>query len=349
MTAMGSVGNPGATGPVVSVIIPVYNQQQYVRECIESVLAQTLEDIEVICVDDGSTDATPEILAQMAAADPRLVVLARPHSNAGQARNAGLKIARGEYLSFLDSDDLFAPAMLETLVAKAEEADADVVVARWSVLDSATGKKSDADWFWAGKKFGEPVMAPGLRQSLFTDFVGWSWDKLVRAELVASKGLEFQSIASTNDACFVYMALILANRIVVLPDHFVTHRTSVAGSIEATRAWSNFFAAAEEIATQLRARGLWSDYADSHATWLAERCLWDARTLPSAQRREVIAYANDVVRPQLHTKLRPATRIFFVLIHRAWTRRILEFVIGLGWIENVAVKLKRSLLARSIQ
>ena len=86
----------------VSVIIPVYNVEQYLRECLDSVLGQTFRDIEVICVDDGSTDNSLSVLKDYTHADSRVRVVAAPHANAGAARNIGYGLSNGKYLLFLD-------------------------------------------------------------------------------------------------------------------------------------------------------------------------------------------------------------------------------------------------------
>ena len=121
--------------PMVSVIVPVYNAEKYIRQCADSILTQTRKDFELLFVDDGSTDSSPEILREYAGADPRITVIRKEHSNAGAARNLGLDSARGEYLLFLDADDFFEPVMLEGAVARAEQTRADVVVfnaRRWN-------------------------------------------------------------------------------------------------------------------------------------------------------------------------------------------------------------------------
>lgn len=94
-----------AAQPLVSVIVPVFNAERFLRECLDSVLAQTLREIEVICVNDGSTDASPQILAEYAARDSRVRVTNLENGGVGNARNVGMRAARGEFLSFLDSDD----------------------------------------------------------------------------------------------------------------------------------------------------------------------------------------------------------------------------------------------------
>ena len=116
-----------AAEPLVSVIIPVYNAAKYLRETLDCVCNQTLRDIEIICVDDGSTDDSPGILQEYAARDGRFRILQQKNQYAGVARNNGMAVARGKYLSFLDADDLFAPDMLEKMSARAEETGADLV------------------------------------------------------------------------------------------------------------------------------------------------------------------------------------------------------------------------------
>ena len=109
--------------PKVSVIIPVYNVEKYLGPCLDSILGQTLNNIEVICVDDGSTDRSLDILREYEKRDARVKVLTQPNTNAGAARNKGIQQARGEYLSFLDSDDHFDPTMLEKCAARMDQTD----------------------------------------------------------------------------------------------------------------------------------------------------------------------------------------------------------------------------------
>ena len=99
-------------GTKVSVILPVYNVSDYLRQCMDSIVGQTLKDIEIICVDDGSTDDSLAILKEYEAKDQRVKVIQQANAGAGAARNKGLEIATGEYLSFLDSDDFFEPDMV---------------------------------------------------------------------------------------------------------------------------------------------------------------------------------------------------------------------------------------------
>lgn len=111
----------------VSVVIPVYNVEKYLAECVDSVLGQSYQDYEIILVDDGSPDNCPAICDSYAARDPRVRVIHRENGGLSAARNTGLAAARGEYIYFLDSDDYIEPTALADLVATAQQEQADVV------------------------------------------------------------------------------------------------------------------------------------------------------------------------------------------------------------------------------
>ena len=114
--------------PKVSVIIPFYNRKKHVKECINSVLKSSLKLIEIICVDDGSTDGTTELLEKIQVTDHRIILVKTEHRGAYEARWAGLRYARGDYIHFMDSDDLIVPTAYEELYNIANENDLDLLV-----------------------------------------------------------------------------------------------------------------------------------------------------------------------------------------------------------------------------
>ena len=97
--------------PKISVVVPVYNAEEYLKESLDSIVNQTLKDIEIICVNDGSTDSSLQILQQYAAKDNRITILSQPNSRLGATRNAGITVAKGKYITFLDADDFFELTM----------------------------------------------------------------------------------------------------------------------------------------------------------------------------------------------------------------------------------------------
>ena len=124
----------------VSVVMAVYNAERYLRQALGSVCAQTLKEIEIICVDDGSTDGSMEILKEFAGQDDRIKILQHLEKTDGAAaaRNMGLQAAKGEYLSFLDADDWFEPDMLEKAYEKASLQELDVLIFDAYVYREAT-------------------------------------------------------------------------------------------------------------------------------------------------------------------------------------------------------------------
>lgn len=123
--------------PLVSLLVPIYNVERYLRECLDSAKNQTLKDIEIICINDGSTDSSPDIIREYMAADQRFRMIDKPNSGYGSSMNMGLKEATGKYVGILESDDFFEPNALEALFNAAERHNAQVAKANfwfyWSV------------------------------------------------------------------------------------------------------------------------------------------------------------------------------------------------------------------------
>ena len=212
--------------PLVSVIVPVYNAERYLRQTLDCICNQTLRNIEIILVDDGSTDSTPSILQDYAAKDTRIILLQQEHEYAGAARNKGMAIARGKYYSFLDADDLFESGMLEKMVERAEVTCADMVLIK-------------ADTFWEEGNFSPmPYQLKGLypegvnkysfnvaseMPQLLVAFQPWAWDKLFRAEYIQSLKLSFGTTHRVNDILFVYPATAFARVASIIDDEILAH------------------------------------------------------------------------------------------------------------------------------
>lgn len=113
--------------PLVSVIVPVYQTEKFIAECMDSILCQTYRNIEIILVDDGSTDTCPRLCDCYAEDNPNVRVIHKENGGLSSARNAGIDVAKGEYLTFVDSDDVIAPDMINTMVCLAVRENADIV------------------------------------------------------------------------------------------------------------------------------------------------------------------------------------------------------------------------------
>ena len=118
----------GSNAPLISVVVPVYKVENYLDRCVESLLAQTYQNLEIILVDDGSPDSCPALCDEWGKRDEHIVVIHKPNGGLSDARNAGVLAAHGDYIGFVDSDDYVAPDMYESLYAHLVEADADVSI-----------------------------------------------------------------------------------------------------------------------------------------------------------------------------------------------------------------------------
>ena len=207
----------------VSVIIPVYNVETYLRQCLDSVVNQTLRDIEIICVDDGSTDGSAAILREYADKDSRVRVLLHEHTNAGDARNAGMAVATGEYLGFVDSDDWCELTLFEKAYAKAKTENADVVTWLFTTYNEAIGRCGVARVF-------ESKMNP------FAPVAYAPWQRIIRRSFVVEQKISFQSIERSNDVYFCCMSLVLAQKQVQLPEVLYFYRTGTGVNLQANNA-----------------------------------------------------------------------------------------------------------------
>ena len=283
--------------PVVSVVIPAYNASRYVAQTLQSVCDQTLDDIEVIVVDDGSTDETAAIVAGFCERDARVRLLSQPNSHAGVARNRGMAEASGEYLYFLDADDLVERTALATMVEGARSCDADVVVCRSRKLDVRTGATEGIYYALRDWPLRTPLTQEQVAQTLFRSVVGWPWDKLFRREFVAAHGLEFQSLRSTNDAYFVFVAMALARTTYCVPEVLVTHRVNDSSSVSNTRgaSWDNSLIAARAIGQRLRDEGIYGLFERTYLNWCVDFTKWNVDTLDDASAARLVGEARELL------------------------------------------------------
>lgn len=217
-----------------SIIIPVYNVAPYLRECLDSVLSQTIEDFEVLAIDDGSTDESGRIIDEYAVKDQRITVLHKGNNGVSSARNAGIDIAKGEFLCFVDGDDIIAPTYLQDLYEAMGEA------------DSSMG---------GFKTFGLPnkpdsVVAPEakkvdtLEENLFRFYdirnylaQRYVWNRMFKASIVRKRQIRFhEDIYYKEDGLFVVQYLCRSNGRVGVTDSVVyDYRRTPNGAIGSVR------------------------------------------------------------------------------------------------------------------
>ena len=214
----------------ISVIVPVYNVEKYLRRCLDSILSQEGADAEIICVNDGSTDASPAILAEYAAEHPDLRILTQPNRGLGAARNAGLDAAEGEYVIFVDSDDFLEPGYFAAAVQKLENDGADLVMFNPIIYDHRTGQthpyRSMIDFYRFSCAGGFPVE----EHPLLLSFNG-CWDKVCRRSLLTDNNIRFPCPRIYEDVTFGIFAQVCARKICVHKEGFYNYRKNTGSSI----------------------------------------------------------------------------------------------------------------------
>ncbi|NGM17318.1 glycosyltransferase [Eggerthellaceae bacterium zg-893] len=211
------------SAPSVSLLVPVYNVERYLAECLDSVVAQTFGDFEVVCVNDGSTDGSRDIIERYLA-DPRFRVIDKANSGYGASMNRGLREARGKYVAILESDDFMEPGALERLVGVAEDAGAQVVKARFWFYWSAPVPCNEPYRFYGDVTCGRPF-CPMDDEAIFHEKPS-IWSALYRRDFLEANDIRFLETpgASYQDASFNFKAWACADRVVVLDEEFVHYR-----------------------------------------------------------------------------------------------------------------------------
>lgn len=225
----------------ISIIMPLYNAAKYLEESLKCIKQQIFTDYELICVNDASTDATPEILERFAQGDHRIRIYSNPERlGAACSRNKGMDMAYGKYLIFLDGDDLFDESMLEKAYDTIEKNTADIVM--FDYMHVPTEQIHNKRRIYHGKQYIERYCKKAFTvldcsPCEFTYWTSAPWNKLYRRAFIEKSNLKFQDISCSNDMFFVCMTLLLSSKMIVLDDDHVM--VYVRDHFEAGRISSN--------------------------------------------------------------------------------------------------------------
>lgn len=205
--------------PKVSIVIPCYNVEKFLRQCLDSVVNQTLKDIEIICVDDGSTDSTGEILDSYAAADSRVIVIHKENGGYGKGMNSGLNAACGKYFMVVESDDFIMRDSCEILYNTAEEFQADIVRSDYFDLSTKSGKDTltvkqmsrDFSYYY------RPI-CPNEELEVYS-FVMHNWTGIYNRDFLETHHVRYNETpgASYQDNGFFFQVFSQAKRLVYIP------------------------------------------------------------------------------------------------------------------------------------
>ena len=224
--------------PRISIIVPVYNVEKYLERCVNSLRNQALREIEIILVDDSSTDSSLEICNRMASEDDRIKVLHKVNEGAGMARNAALAVAAGEYIGFVDSDDFVEPEMFATLYERAQKYNSDLVISGVLFVDgimfSKEGECIRKAYFSEDTQFDTEDSLKKLRMGIVgatpedadDSKYGMSiWKNLFRHEIIRKNGITFESEREmfSEDALFMVDYISHIKKATGIPEAFYNY------------------------------------------------------------------------------------------------------------------------------
>lgn len=277
----------------ISIIIPIFNAVQYIDNCLTTLLAQGNKQLEIICVDDGSTDGSAELIRSFGKRDRRVKYLYQRNEGAGSARNLGMQVATGEYLLFLDVDDIFEKNMLSLLVENIN--DQDIIVFDADQFD-ATSNKVNGNWsaihFLPENK--DLFSAEEVRNSIFNFTIPAAWNKLFKRSFIESENIYFQNIRSSNDLFFTYASLCKGKKITVINKKLVHYRYNNEFSIQGNSNKNIYdaFDALMKLDKYLKTNSLYKPYEKSYIKMACDIVVY---TLSRAKNTQLVELRNDPI------------------------------------------------------
>ncbi len=221
--------------PKISVIVPVYNVEKYLEKCLDSILNQTFKDIEIICVNDGSTDSSRKILETYQKRDSRIKIADKENGGLSSARNAGLKIAQGEFISFIDSDDWVSESMLDKLYKNITSLNTDISICAVHLYDEGKNTVIDSDKYFSleyfDKTFDNRAFSYKDTKSFLMDVCVMAWNKLYRKSFLDECGAKFPDGLIFEDGPFFFSIFFKTQRVSIVRDFLYYYRINRTGSI----------------------------------------------------------------------------------------------------------------------
>lgn len=224
--------------PFLSIIVPVYNAQEYLKKCVNSIQIQSWNDLEILLIDDGSTDQSPTICDRLALEDERIRVFHTPNAGCVHARKVGVRNSRGKYIGFVDSDDWLNPEMYNKLCSKIIETNADLAICDIIRYENDSNICEWTQFFKSGVYDKEKLKKIVYPQMLYTGnyyefgFLPCVWNKVVRKEIVEQCLYKIDdNITMGEDLCWTLFALWNANKMVYLKNEYLYYYRDTSGSM----------------------------------------------------------------------------------------------------------------------
>lgn len=294
----------------LSIIITSYNVQSYIAESIESIIGQSLEETEIIIVDDGSTDGTVNIIKSYADLDSRIIPILFEKNTIGgvaSAANAGLQAASGDYIGFADGDDIYDSEMFGKLYRAAVKYDADLAMCRFALQDAVTGQRvnSDDEKNWKGIQTITALELNDAKKKEILSFSPVPWRKIYRREMLETNSLRFPvGDYFFEDNPFHWASVISARNIVLLPEVLCYHRMARAGQTMSNAGPSLFklFKHHDNIRHWLRS-SKHEEFVPLLIEWTAKQNSWISAKASNADLELLFAELRPIVAQYSHEEI----------------------------------------------
>jgi CDP-glycerol glycerophosphotransferase len=350
--------------PRISVVVPVYNVADYLADCLDSILRQSVADIEVVAIDDGSTDGSPAVLAAYADRDARVRVIRQDNAGLGAARNTGIDNARGDYLWFVDSDDLLAPGALQTLLTPLQATGSDFASGNvWRLTSAGTVPAR-----FLAPAFRRARMRTHVRRfpALLADRV--AWNKLIRRDFWERNGFRFPTGVHYEDLGVMLPAHYLARSVDVVDRYVYLWRVREDGDRSITqqradpRSMLDRVRAVVHVSDFLAEHGWWRDKRRYDESAVTHDLRYFLEVLPDAGEEFRTAFLDAVndylesVDPRVFAGLPAVRRVQWELVRRRAGEELVQLLrderdgtaitavrTGRGWYADLAVRSRTDL------
>ena len=277
--------------PKVSVIVPVYNVEKYLRQCLDSLVNQTLTDIEIICINDGSTDGSLAILEDYASKDKRIRLISQENQGQGVARNRGIELSSGEYIGFVDPDDWVELNTYEELYSKAKEQSLDIVEYTYKEYNLHSGTTK----IWNNKiKIPENEIFTFKKCPLYTFFSTMlgPCNKIYRTNFIKNNNIKFSNSKLAEDHIFTIKSRIFANKIIFINKPFYNYRVYKGSSCKRiTNQVLNVIDIVKEVENLLISLNKYNDLKNEYKKYAG---LTLARQIPYIPQDQKTAYEEKI-------------------------------------------------------
>lgn len=272
----------------VSIIVPVYNVEKYLSFCLDSLVNQTFKDIEIICVNDGSTDNSAEVLEHYACFDKRIKIINKENGGLSSARNAGLDAASGKYIAFVDSDDFVSHFLVERAYNFVQKKNADFAAFGFDYVVGNSLKLYESGFSFPKGLVGKCVYETDLNENFYTKIHPTAWCKFYSAKLIQNNNLRFCEDIIFEDLPFAAEVYLSANRMVYTNLPLYYYRAERQGSILSRRDEKtvDFITAIERVDDVFHKYGRFEKYKNALMQYNIQRSIHYFITVDGAYREK---------------------------------------------------------------